>query len=229
MDKALKKKVIEDWHNAFPQLSMYAQDKLYKVVGPLIIGLELIKLPRTDEYRPHFVMYSLFGNKMGTNIKACLAGPFLLKEYNNKKGFQYSIPYQKHEDFFNEVLQSVKQQTPFSLEGDVSYDDVVKAIDKHSKTEPLSASPNSYLQAVLQEVKLKIALFIGEKEAESVLQQIIERSWDENSFSMWKVDLNKWVADLRSIILKRNDLLIIVKENQQDKKISTLYKANLVP
>jgi hypothetical protein len=166
---------------------------------------------------------------MGTNIKACLAGPFLLKEYNNKKGFQYSIPYQKHEDFFNEVLQSVKQQTPFSLEGDVSYDDVVKAIDKHSKTEPLSASPNSYLQAVLQEVKLKIALFIGEKEAESVLQQIIERSWDENSFSMWKVDLNKWVADLRSIILKRNDLLIIVKENQQDKKISTLYKANLVP
>ena len=92
IDKEVKKKVIEDWQNAFPQLTLYDQDKLYKVVGPVIIGLELIKLPRTDEYRPHFVIYSLCGNKIGNDVKACLAGHILLKEYTIKKNYNIQYP-----------------------------------------------------------------------------------------------------------------------------------------
>ena len=56
IDKTIKKKVIEDWQNAFPQLTMHAQNKLYKVVGSCVLGIELIKSPHTESYSPYFVI-----------------------------------------------------------------------------------------------------------------------------------------------------------------------------
>src|SRR5690606_14982485 len=98
----IKKKVIGDWQNAFLELTAFAQNKLYKVVGATVIGLELIKLPRIEEYRPHFVIYPLWEKDVKTNLDY----PILLKEFENKKGFQYDIPYEKHRMFFDDVLDS---------------------------------------------------------------------------------------------------------------------------
>jgi hypothetical protein len=58
IDINIKKKVANDWQNAFPQLTLYAQNKLYKVIGSCIIGIELIKSPHTASYSPYFVLYS---------------------------------------------------------------------------------------------------------------------------------------------------------------------------
>ena len=65
--KEAKIKVKEDWINALPNLAAYAQNKLYKIVGPSVMGIELIKLPGTPEYRPHFVCYPLWKE----NLKEC--------------------------------------------------------------------------------------------------------------------------------------------------------------
>jgi len=57
--KEAKKKVIEDWKSGFPQLNLYGANKLLKIVDPITIGITLIKLPFTQEYRPHFEVYPL--------------------------------------------------------------------------------------------------------------------------------------------------------------------------
>lgn len=227
IDKEIKKRVIEDWQNAFPQLTLYTQDKLYKVVGCVIVGLELIKLPRTDEYRPHFVIYSLFGNRMGNNIKACLAGPILLREYYNKKGLQYSIPYEKHNVFFNDVLDSIKEQSPLSFEGNISLKKLTFALDEYCKTPPLSAAPNSYLQAGVQEAKLKTALYIGIAEAQNVLEQIKNRNWDVNHFKAFGVDVNQWLQSLQRVIINRDEFLQQIETNKKDSKIAKLQSSEL--
>lgn len=218
IDKEIKKKVIEDWQNTFPQLTLYAQDRLYKIVGPIIIGLELIKLPRTDEYRPHFVIYPLFGNKMGNDVKACFAGPILLQEYSNKKGFQYNIPYTKHSTFFREVVESVKKQSPLPFDSNISLTKILNVIDEYSKKPPLSAAPNSYLQAVIQEVKLKIALFKSVEEAQNVLGQINKRDWDISHFKACNVDINKWRQELQELISNRDKFLKQIELNKEEKK-----------
>lgn len=41
IDREIKKKVTEDWLNSFSQISAFAQNKLYKIVGSCIIGIEL--------------------------------------------------------------------------------------------------------------------------------------------------------------------------------------------
>lgn len=210
ISKEIKKKVIEDWQNALPQLSLYAQDKLYKVTGSIVVGLELIKLPRTAAYRPHFVIYPLWKK----DLKSSLDYPILLKEYYNKKGLQYSIPYERHNVFFNDVLDSIKKQSPLPFEGDIDSKKLMSVLDEYSKTLPLSAAPNSYLQAVLQEAKLKIALSISIEEAKSVLEIINKKSWDVNHFKAFGVDVNEWLQSLKDTITNRDEFLKQIEANR---------------
>lgn len=223
IDKAIKKKVIEEWQNAFPQLTLYSQNKLYKVVGSCILGIELIKSPHTENYSPYFVIYPIWKK----DVKASLDYPIFLKDFKNKKGFQYDIPYEKHSVFFDDVLGSVKKQTPLPFEGDISFKKIATAIDDSSQTPPLSAAPNSYLQAVLQEAKLKIALLISSEEAQRVFEHINKKSWDINHFKACGVDVSKWLQSLQETISNREDFLKQIEVNKQDKKISQLKSSEL--
>jgi len=223
IDKEIKKKVIEDWQNAFPQLTSYSQNKLYKVVGSCVLGIELIKSPHTESYSPYFVIYPIWKK----DVKASLDYPIFLRDFKNKKGFQYDVPYTKHSAFFTDVIESVKKQTPLPFEGDISFKKIATAIDDSSKTPPLSAAPNSYLQAVLQEAKLKTALFISSKEAQKVFEQINKRSWDTNHFKACGVDVSKWLQSLQEVITNRDEFLKQIEANKQDKKISQLKSSEL--
>ncbi len=224
IDKEIKKKVIGDWQNAFPQLSFYAQNKLYKIVGPIIIGLEFIKSPFTDTYSPYFVIYPLWEE----DIKASLDYPILLKDFKNKKDIQYDIPYEKHSIFFDDVLESIKRHSPLSFDGNISFKKLIAILDEYSKTPPLSAAPSSYLQAVLHATKFKIALFIGVVEAQSVLEQINKRDWDLNHFKACGVDVNEWLQNLETMLSNRDDFLKQIEANKQDKKIAKLQSSELV-
>ena len=223
MDRIIKKKVTEEWLNIFSQLSAFNQNKLYKVVGPCIIGIELIKTPFKENYSPYFVIYPLWKQ----DVKTCLDYPILLMEFKDKKGFQYDIPYENHEVFFDDVLTNVKKQIPLSLESDVSFKKIMSVLEEYSKTPPLSAAPNSYLQATLQEAKLKIALSIDISEAQKILQQISKRSWDVNHFKACGVNVSKWLQNLHEEISNRENFLKQIETNKKEKKMLQLVSSEL--
>jgi hypothetical protein len=66
-----------DWLTEFPQLSAYAQNKLYKIAGPAVVGMEVLKISEMDEYRPHFVAYPL----SKPDEKSCMEEPLILQQY----------------------------------------------------------------------------------------------------------------------------------------------------
>ncbi|AYZ36525.1 hypothetical protein EGY07_13595 [Chryseobacterium indologenes] len=224
IDKEIKKKINRDWQDAFPQLSIYSQNKLYKIIGPLIIGLELIKSPFTDSYSPYFMMYSLWKSDIKTNLDY----PIILKYFKNKKGFQFEIPYEQDSIYFDEVLESVHKQLPISFDEGISLDKVVSVLDEYSKTPPLSAAPNSYLQAVVYEAKLKISLYLSSDHANTILQEIEQKDWDINHFKACGVVVSNWILDLYECIANREDFLRQIEINKQDKKISKLYSSELI-
>jgi hypothetical protein len=224
IDKTIKKKVTEVWLNVFPQLSAFAQNKLYKSVGPCLIGIELIKSPFKENYSPYFVIYPLWKK----DVKTSLDYPILLKQFNDKKGFQYDIPYESHGVFLGEILESVKKQAILSFESNIAFRKLISVLDEYSKTPPLSAAPNSYLQAVLQEAKLKMALFIGVAGALSVLEQINKRNWDVKHFKACGVDVNEWRQNLQTTISNRDEFLKQIEVNKQDKKIAQLKSSELI-
>src|SRR5690606_13087154 len=90
MDKQTKKYITEAWLNAFPKLKTYNQIKLYNVIGCFIVGLELIKLPRVDNYRPHVGWYPLYKKE----VDDCLKSPILYDEFRNQRGNQFNLPYE---------------------------------------------------------------------------------------------------------------------------------------
>lgn len=224
VEKKLKDQVTMDWQMALPSLTLYTKNKLYKIVGPVVIGLELVRLPRSEEYRPHFVMYPLWKKDIKTNLDF----PILLKEYYDKKGFQYSIPYEKHSTFFADALESVKTNTPISFTGSISIKEIYHAIDNYAKQPPLSAAPNSYLQAALQASKLKIALFAGRTEAQEIFDQISRRNWDLNHFAAFGVDFNEWLQTLRNETNNRELFLEHIKFIKLEKKLLQMKHSDLI-
>lgn len=227
MRREVIKNILKEWQNVFPKFTFYSQNKLYKVIGPIIMGIELIKLPRSENYRPHFVIYTLFGNRVGNDIKSCLSGPILLREYYNKKGGQISISYEKHNNFFSDILESIKEQTPILFKENIILKDIIFLFEEYSKKPPLSAAPYSFLQASIQAVKLKISLYISEDEAQKILKQINIESWDQDHFRDCDVDITKWLYALEAIILNRDEFLKQIEINKNDKKIAKLQSSEL--
>ena len=143
------------------------------------------------------------------------------------KGLQYSIPYEKHTTFFRDVLDGIKEQTLISFDGDIPLKKLISVIDEHSKTFPLRANPNSYLQAILQAAKLEIFLFIGVANARLIFEQINSRSWDANHFKAWGIDVSTWLQSLQEKMSKREDFLKQIEVNKQDKKILQLKSSEI--
>lgn len=215
--KEIRKKVNQDWQSAFPELTKYAQNKFYKVVGSLIVGLELIKLPRADEYRPHLVIYPLWKGE----LKECLNAPDILLEFKNKKGLQFSIPYDRHSSCFDEVLGAIKKQSPITFEGDIKLKSLFSLIDAYSKEPPLGAAPNSYLQAKLMEFKYGITLASSDdKLVKKIFSDIEKRKWDVEHFAMWNIKVDTWLKALRN--LDKNNVVENVNKNKSDKKLEKL-------
>jgi len=229
IDNLTKKTIQNDWLNAFPELSPYSKDKLYKLVGPLIIGIELIKMRSGEDYRPHFVVYSLWGGKMGDDIKGCLAGPTILKEFHNKKNLQFTIPYVKHEVYFRDMIESVKHELPVSLEGNLDLNSIIKMFNDYLQTPPLSVGKNSYLQALMQAEKMKTVLYVAnEEKAEQILDEIKAVDWDLTSFGDWNVNVMDWFKSLDKIIANRDHFIKQVNLNRQDSKISKLNSSEII-
>jgi hypothetical protein len=162
------------------------------------------------------------------DVNACLDVPIVLKEYYNRKGLQFSIPYKKHSIYFEEVLGSVKKQTPISFAGDVLLKKLFDVIDEYSKTPPFSAAPHSYLQAKLEETKLEIALCVGShNEVQVTLSEIQKRKWDVEHFATWNIDFNKWLQGLQEKENHREEFLNRIALNKKDKKLEKLQQSEL--
>lgn len=224
VSKEVKKNIANDWHNAFPQLTQFSETKLYKITGPLIVGLELTRLRWSEEYRPHFVAYPLWEK----DVKASLDTPIVLTEYYDRKGLQYFIPYADHDALFPDMVESVRSQVKIPFDGDVSAAGINSFIEAHANKFPMNAAPRSYLQAKLHEVKFNIADYARSAQAGVLLDEIRRKPRDVNHFTDFGVNIDQWMAKLENRFDDRASFLQQIAANKQDKKLSKLNRSELV-
>ena len=225
IDKEMKKEVAKDWLNAFPQLSAFAQNKLYKVVGSCIMGMELIKSPFAENYSPYFVIYSLWQN----DAKTCLAVPVLMRRLKNQKGLQFDIPYEKQTIYFNEAIECFKKQITVSLNEDVTLKSLFEFVDSLFNDIPVKT--NSAEQAKLLELKFYAALYVGNQDQmQNVLNQIqfASKRWNVQMFETWYGKFDLWFQGLQEKVNNRNEFLEQIEINKQDKKIAKLRSSELI-
>jgi hypothetical protein len=228
--KTIKKKVPDDWQRAFKQLTIFSQNKLYKAIGPLITGIDLVNIQRIDGYRPHFVIYPLWGNRMGKDLKACLEGPIILYEFYNKKGLQLNIPYANHNTLFSEAVECANAQISIAFDRDISLKELFGLVDKHLNH--ILIKSHSGNQAGLYEFKFNAALYVGNNNfLEDVIAQIqkASKNWNMQQFEMVYDNFDIWFQGLQEKIAHRQDFLDQIAANKQDKKLQKLKSSELIP
>ncbi|TCN60929.1 hypothetical protein D0809_03375 [Flavobacterium circumlabens] len=225
IEKTIKKKITEEWLNAVPQLSAFAQNKLYKIVGCCVLGIELIKLPHSEEYRPHFVVYPLWKS----NLKECLNIPSIYFAIENNKGLQLDIPYLRHSIYFNEAIECLKKQIIISLNENVTLKSLFELVD--NRFNDMLVKTNSAQQAKLFELKFYIALYTGNQaQVENILTQIqqISMSWNMQMFEIWYGKFDLWFQSLQEKVNHREEFLRQIETNKLDKKIAKLKSSEII-
>jgi hypothetical protein len=222
--KNIKKEVVNNWSDQFLDLSVFGQNKLYKVCGAFLFGIELISLPRTDEYRPVFVFYPLWKK----DVKHCLVEPIFMREIYNKKGFQFNIPYKTHLNFFHEATECTKNQVSILGHQDISIKQLFEVFDKQFSQTLIRSSPVG--QAKLFEAKLLCALYVNNlNTVEQIFNEIdkASMSWSPNLFD-WKFgSVDTWLQSLLATVNCRDGFLIQIKANKQNKSISPLNRSEI--
>lgn len=221
--KALKKEINKNWSDQFPYLSSYTLDKLYKKTDPVILGLDLFRLPGGQGYRPYLVCFPLWE----PSVDECFKAPILLKPILNRKRLQFSIEFDDKLKL-DEAISCTKEQVGEFLNGDVSLNDLRSLIDAYSKELPLAAAPNSYIQADLQKKKLYILLYTGNEEAIQKSLSFIEgKNWDLQHFKQCKIDFKEWFKGLEHEVKNRDNFLERIKVNKEDKKLVEMKEYQL--
>lgn len=221
----IKKRVVQEWLDEFPQLSAFAQNKLYKVIGCNVIGIELIKLPHSDDYRPHFVIYPLWKS----DIKKCLDAPSLMQQLYNKKRLQFNIPFISSSEYLDEAIDCFKIQFPISLNNDVPLKSLFDFVNSHFNN--LLIQSNSAAQAKLFEIQFYNAIYThNENLARTILLKIQKASvnWNMQLFENWHGNFYTWFKDLEKIIMNNKILFVNVENNLLDRKVSKLNRSQFV-
>ncbi|WP_413512604.1 hypothetical protein [Myroides odoratus] len=221
-----KKEIINDWASNLAELTIYSSNKLLKIYGLFVLGIELFKLPGEEKYRPIFVCYPLWKK----DVKKCLEEPVFMQEICDHKGLQFDVLYKKHGDLLQEALVCTKEQASILDNKSVTLEQLVEVIEKQFSEGIVKASPVG--QVKLLEAQFLAAVYGNDvKLAKKILDRIrkLVVAYDPK-FLEWKYGkLDNWLTDLELIIISREKLLDQIEINKQDKKIAKLKSALLLP
>jgi len=225
VDKEIKRRITQEWLKAFPGLQPYAQNKLYKNIGPFVMGIELINLPRSENYRPHFVIYPLYRN----NIKSCLDYPCLMREFFNSKKLQINLPYNDTRELFKDAQKIVAQSLKFEFKEDVSLLDLYSLVDDRLINDPIFQRHSGH-RASLLEVKFYAAVYTrSQTEMEKIINQVKDeqKNWDMKMFESWHGQFDLWIKGLERNAINTEEFFKKIVINKQDKKIDKLLSSDL--
>ncbi len=224
ISEELKKTISSDWQSQFPDLYPFSKNKLYKIIGPIVTGIEIINIPFLVGYKPHFVIYPLWKS----SPKLCLDHPIVYKCIENENGSQFGIPYAHHGVFFPIAAELAKKQT-INFYGDIPLNALNDFIDILLKDNLVKI--HSGKQAYLFELNFYSELYSG-----SIIQtpavfsemQIAAKTWNLEHFKYLFGDLEVWLKNCQDNIQNRMEIMNIIYKNRLDNRFSKLPFSELV-
>jgi hypothetical protein len=207
MTEITARQINKDWKDKFPKLKKIGSNQIFEIIGPLLVGIELVKSKFGKEYEPHIMICSLFGSdvsncRVGNDLKSCLDSPEIYFGLSNSKGGQFKIDYRNHKELLdNAIIEMQRQHLP--LEKDISINDLFKFFDKKTSQCKSSGELAQYL-----EFQYLVALFLDNESSKNDIIREIERQkplWNMEHFELWLGSYDKWFDNLKN--KKPNDVV----------------------
>lgn len=193
-----KKEVYNYWLNKLTGLTHYRNGKFYTILEPFIMGIELIKLPRVPEYRPHFCIYPLYRNTIEECLKYSVLYFEIRQQKGKRRGLQYDIPYNVPLSDIDSVVEDLYIQLGFNFSGDITIDALDFIIDEQANSD---MTKQRLKQPDIYKMKYMMHLYISDKHAKNVIKTIEKESknWDLIRFKAYYGSFNSWLEKLKSV------------------------------
>lgn len=227
--KNKKKEHKKEWLLSFPELTVYGANKLLKIMGPTLVGIELFHHPRLDKrYRPYFVCYTLFEK----DEKTCIKNPVIDQMFHTPNNLQLDISYCEDKDNLKEIISHIRKQIKIPLEGNVSLDNVLEMIQyqisyNDSIRDNIVAQAQFYLFQFVTGIYMNDSTLINNA-IENI--EIKKKKWPY--MFVWEKfgDENSWFVNLKKMVCCNNyeEILNKIEMNKHDKKFKRLIVSDII-
>lgn len=216
----LMKQISNDWANVLsPNMGKYSPKKFFKIMGPILIGIELDFSMHSQSYEPNFVAYGLWGYGKSRKIST---NPFIFLNYRMIGGITFRINYSKHNYEYPAFLELIKEKTPILFEPAISFTEILNFLQKDYPIMAKIPTVGAYSMGYLYESILKFVLYEKPDEALKILENIKMIKWDQKTFDLFGVNVGNWILSLENMLKERYAFSEIVSLNINNKKLSKL-------
>jgi hypothetical protein len=219
---AARKRITEDWKNAFPNLGVYKPMWLMKRNGPLLMGICLDRTRSNDVYIPKFHVHDLISTFPGISLMLYHAVPD-----ERQPRMPRQIRVDRHEVMSVAAMASLKSLVPEISQQDVSLSRILRMyredLDKNYR------GLAKYPEWMFMDVIL-LAFWSGYHDyARTVLDGACEvmRFWPARGLPLKPFDVSAW-RDGVETQLCRNRMASTLKEQIMKHKVAHLPVYELV-
>ena len=140
---------LTDWKKAFPMLSRYSSNTLLMKLGVGLIGFKFQRI--YGSYRPLLVGYPLYEEDITFSV--------FIEMFYNKKHLTLDIPFEKHQQMFQDAMDDVKSQHGNLLGETVNVKDLFDLL-KHKQKYDMLVCHNYCSLTEFLKYKLITALYL---------------------------------------------------------------------
>lgn len=120
---AEKRAITKEWAAEFPELTIYKNMWLIRVLGPFVQGICLDRDSSNSNYLPTFHLHNLARTNFDS-ISLTFDTTF-----RSPKGGAFHITKRSHDSSYLEYITTFKKQIPFLCSGDIDHKEVINAIE----------------------------------------------------------------------------------------------------
>ena len=212
---------LTDWKKAFPMLSRYSSNTLLMKLGVGLIGFKFQRI--YGSYRPLLVSYPLYEEDITFSV--------FIEMFYNKKHLTSDIPFEKHQQMFQDAMDDVKSQHGNLLGETVNVKDLFDLL-KHKQKYDMLVCHNYCSLTEFLKYKLITALYLDN---DALIQQVCmdmeeqTNSWDDiERFELFLGKLPVWKDKFYQLIDQREEIMERIRINSMDKRIAKLKESHLI-
>lgn len=211
-----KAKVYNYWLHEFPELKAVNKNKFGRVIGPVVVSIELLASNFSSVYSPYIVINTLWEE----DIKKCLYIDVIMDTIRGTHPLKYDID----DSELPEAITHSRVELQKLLCSIVCTENLYKLIDNMTL-------PNSILHIFFSyELKLYLALCINNISIINLLlEEIRSKDWKvEYIENVIQKSIGEWIDNWQDIIANREVFMEKVNKNRIDKRLKNLEFSELV-
>ena len=217
--------IVKMWSVEYPQLSIYTQQILLMVAGPLAMGMFFKKDGRN--YRIHWAIFPLWNDELDLSPKYAA----IFEPLRDKNSHPLDIPLDLHEHYYLRDVEYINEQFGALINREIKLSDIIYFLyGEIDRVYYLNRFHES--RTIIYELLLGIAVFLEDEDLKENIKSDINKVGDRwsrerfknvhaKTYERWREELDLQFGDRESFMEK-------VRANASTPRIANLNRSVII-